>query len=348
MSKVNRNLIVVVALLFLVSALTYRQNVSRADRFQRGQLFLANLNPDDVTTIRVTQGEETVTLQRQGDRFLVVERQSYPASNSSVNKLLRDLLEIGLEREIGGGEDLQEELEIEPVGPATVEVALAGTGGQEMVRMRIGRSFAEGPGNYVQRFEETDSAIYLTASGVQVSTDLSSYLDKLIVDHEGSEVVSISGADYLLERPVEGGDLALVDLPSGQSTKASEIGRLESALSGLRFDEVFVADASEVAGLSFAPVLEIGLADSSGYVLAIAQQEDRTYLRIRGHSEVQQVAITVDEAEEELQEKADMLTRADEIDAFNQFTGSWVYEISDFTGDKLRLQRQDLIESDSN
>ena len=53
MSKLNRNLLLVVAALFLLSRLTYRQSVGRADRFQRGQLFLANLNPDDVATIRV-------------------------------------------------------------------------------------------------------------------------------------------------------------------------------------------------------------------------------------------------------------------------------------------------------
>jgi len=41
-----------------------------------------------------------------------------------------------------------------------------------------------------------------------------------------------------------------------------------------------------------------------------------------------------------------MLSRADEIDAFNQFHGSWVYEISDFTAEKLQLKRQDLIESE--
>jgi hypothetical protein len=346
MSKLNRNLLLVVAVLFLVSALTYRQSVSRADRFQRGQLFLANLNPDDVALMTVTKGDETVTLRRQGDRFLVAEKQNYPASNTSVNKLLRDLLEIGLEREIGRGGSLQEELEIEPVGPETVEVLLGGTGDQEMVRVRLGKAFEDGPGTYVQRFDEEDAAIYLTSGGVQVSTDSSTYLEKQIVDHDRSEVTRVAGRDFLLTRPAAGEDLVLSDLPTGSTAKANEIGRLESALSGLRFDDVFIADASEVAGLRFDPALEIGLTDGSGYVLLLAQRDEQTFLKIQGQAEVQQVAITVDEAEEELQEKAEMLTRADEIDAFNQFHGSWVYGISDFSAEKLRLTRQDLIESE--
>ena len=109
MNKTNRNLLVAVAVLFLLSALTYRQSVGRAERFQRGQLFLSNLNPDEIATIEISKGDEMVSLRRQGDRFTTVEKQDYPASNASVNKFLRDLLEIGLEREIGRSDGLAEE-----------------------------------------------------------------------------------------------------------------------------------------------------------------------------------------------------------------------------------------------
>ena len=346
MSKSNRNLLLGVAVLFLLSALTYRQSVGRADRFQRGQLFLANLNPDDVATISLVKGEEVATLRRQGDRFLVAEKQNYPASNSAVNGLLRDLLDIGLERQVGSGEALEAELEIEPAGPDTVEVALAGTGDQEMVRLRIGKTFADGPGNYVQRSEGESSTIFLTSKGVQLATAPGSFLDKLIVDHDSGELRGVAGRDFLLERPAAGEDLLLADLAAGQSAKSSEVGRVASILSGLRYDDVFVADAPEVADLQFEPALEISLNDDSGYVVSLAQKDDKTYLKIRGQSEVQQVAITVDESEEDLQEKAEMLTRADEIDAFNSFHGSWVYEVGSFTADKLQLTRDDLIESE--
>jgi hypothetical protein len=344
----NRNLLVVVAVLFVLSALTYRQSVGRADRFQRGQLFLANLNPDAVAPIRVTKGEETVTLKRQGDRFLVAEERDFPASNSAVNKLLRDLLEIGLEREIGRGADLQAELEIEPVGTETIAVDLEAAGSQSMVQMRIGRAFADGPGHYIQRFDEPEAPIYLTSTSVQVATDLSSYLDKVIVDHEGVEVAVVVGSDFRLERATEGEDLSLKDQPAGKKIRASEVGRLETALSGLRFDDVFVADAGEIVGLQFDRVLEIGLFDGSSYRLSVAQRDERSFLRIEGRNEIQQVAITVDEAEDELREKAEMLSRADEIDEFNRFQGSWVYEISEFTANKLLLERADLIETEAN
>lgn len=345
MSKTNRNLLIGVAVLFLLSVLTYRQSVGRADRFQRGQLFLSNLNPDEIATIELTQGEESVTLRRQGDQFTVVEKQDYPASNSSVNRFLRDLLEIGLEREVGTGDALAQELGIEPPTAETLEVALTGTADKEMVRLRVGDTSEEGAGNYVQRLDEENAPIYLTSRGVHLSADGSSFLEKGIVDHPGSEVIRIEGSDFLLQQDPDGEDLVLQDLPAGRQLSSSQLNRVKGALSGLRFEDVFVADHSEVSGLEFDQTLRIDLADGSGYVLSHAQEGDRHFLRIHGHNEVQQVAITVDESEEELEKKAEMLSRADEIDAFNSFHGSWIYEISDFAAQKLQLQRSDLLES---
>ena len=345
MSKTNRNLFVTVAVLFLLSALTYRQSVGRADRFQRGQMFLSNLNPDEVATIKVTKGEDGVTLRRQGERFTIVEKQDYPASNSSVNRLLRDVLDIGLERQVGRGDGLAEELEIEPPGDDTLELALISGADKEMVRVRIGKTFEDGPGNYVQRLDEEGAPIYLTSSGVHLTSDVDSFLEKQILDHDRTEVDRIDGADFVVIRAPEGGKLTLEEVPSDRQVDSSAVDKLGSVLNSLRFDNVFVADDPEVADLQFDQTLEFRLADGSGYVLSLTNRDDRNFLKIRGTSQVQQVAITVDESEEELEEKAAMLTRADEIDAFNGFHGSWVYEISDWNAEKLELRLADLLES---
>lgn len=347
MSKINRNLLVAAAVLFLVSVLTWRQSVERADRFQRGQLLLANLNPDEVARIDIAKGDETTTLTRQGQQFVVAEKQGYPASNASVNRFLRDLLEVGLERVVGSGESLSEELGIEPPTDETVEVALGNTADKEMVRLRIGKGFEDGPGNYVRRLDEADAPIYLTSTGLMLSSDAASYLEKQIVDHSSSEVRKIEGEDFVLERASEGGGLELSDLPQNAKLKTSEVNRLGSILSGLRFDDVWVADDPAVDALAFEEVLRIELEDGSGYVLSWAGKDDKSYLKIRGYNSVQQVAITVDESEEELKEKADLLSRADEIDEFNNFHGSWVYEIGEWTAEKLQLRRKDLIDSES-
>ncbi|MEJ2084350.1 MAG: DUF4340 domain-containing protein [Acidobacteriota bacterium] len=347
MSRLNRNLMIVVAVLLVFSALTYRQSVTRADRFQRGQIFLANLNPDEIAKVELVQGEDRVTLARQGDLFVVVEKEGYPASNSAVNRLLRGLLEIGLEQEVGSGKDLASELGIDPVGEETTEIALFDSTGKEMVRVRIGKAFEDGAGRYVKRLDGEGSPIYLTTGALSLSADASSYLEKEILDQDRSRVVRIEGRDFELIREEDETQLRLAGAKDGIDLKTSEVNRLQGLVSGLRFDQVYLSDDSEVADLVFERAVTVDLDDGSGYVFSVASRDDRSFVRLQGFHTVTQVAITRDESEEELAEKAEVLTRADEIEDFNKFHGSWTYELGDWAAESLDLSRSDLIENSS-
>jgi hypothetical protein len=97
----------------------------------------------------------------------------------------------------------------------------------------------------------------------------------------------------------------------------------------------------------FASSVKVELEDGSGYLLSYASRDDRNFVRVQGYHTVTQVAITRDESEEELAEKAEVLTRADEIEAFNKFHGSWTYELGDWAAESLRLRRSDLIDSET-
>ncbi|MGB5160887.1 MAG: DUF4340 domain-containing protein [Thermoanaerobaculia bacterium] len=346
-SKTNRKLTILAVVLMALSLWAYRESVNRTDRFQRGQVFLSNLNPDEIARVEIRQADESVTLERQGETFRVVEEQGYPASNAAVNRLVGDLLELSLEKEVGTGTELAAELELEPVGPSTVEVLFQDAAQKEMVRMRLGLPFEGGPGRYVQRLDRPDDPIYLTSGEVHVTVDSSAFLRQQIIDVPVSEVARIVGADFTLTRQAEGGELRLIEAAASEETKGKQVGELESILRNLSFENVFVADDEAVRDLDLLPTLSVDLEDGSGYDLAVAEREGRYFLQIAGRHAVSQVAISLDEAEEELQEKADMLTRADEIDDFNQFHGSWIYEIGEADGRKLLLRKADLVEAET-
>ena len=347
MTRVNRNLLITVGILLVLSVLTYRQTVTRTERFQRGQVFLQNLNTDEIAKIHLLQGETEITLQRQGDGFTVVERQGYPVSNESVNRLLRTVVEIGLEREIGSGETLAEELEIEPMTAETTEVSLWDGADKEMVRVRLGKSFDEGPGRYIQRLDGEVSPIYLSSGGVSVSTDVGSYLQKEILNRDQSEVVRLKGADFELEKVDGETTLSLAGEAASVKLKTSQVNRIQGVVSGLKYEEVYLSDDPEVGDLQFEPALRVDLEDGSGYELSYASRDDRGFLRVEGFHSVSQVAISRDESEEQLAEKAEVLTRADEIEAFNKFHGSWTYELGDWIAESLRFRRHDLIDNES-
>ena len=141
--------------------------------------------------------------------------------------------------------------------------------------------------------------------------------------------------------------LQLQHVPAGRKEKSAETNKLTSILNRLGFDEVFLADDAEVRDLRFDRTLRVDLKDGTSYLLSVATRDDRGFLRIRGEHGLNRVEIAVDTPEDELREKADQLSRANAIEAFTTFHGSWVYEISSGTADTLTLTRADLLEDES-
>jgi hypothetical protein len=94
-------------------------------------------------------------------------------------------------------------------------------------------------------------------------------------------------------------------------------------------------------------VADVRLTDGSGYRLALAERDGEHFLQISGYHTVNQVSVDRDESTEELEDKAAILSRADEISRFNKFHGLWVYRISETTAEKLSLQKDDLTQAKS-
>lgn len=347
MSKLNQILAAVAVVLFAASVLTYWNSVTRAERFERGQKLLPNLNPDEIAAVAITKGDESVTLERGEGRYTIEEANGYRAKNEAVNRLIRDLLELSLERDVGRSEELQAELEIEPPGEETIDVVLENEAGQEMVHLRVGKRFEGGAGNYVQRLDGAgEHPIYLTEKGVFLSSGKDSYLDKEIIDVASSDIARIEGPDFVFARESDdgSGELELQEIPAGRKVKSAEASRVRNVLSRLSFDEVWVADDPEVGDLAFEQVLRVDLEDQSGYVVSTAEKDERTFLRIAGFHSVERIEIDRDESEEQLQEKADVMRRAEEIGEFNSYHGSWIYELPSSTAEKLALRKADLLE----
>jgi hypothetical protein len=342
--KINTVLAVLVAALFLTSAFAYHRSEQRGERFERGQRFLPNLNPDRIAEITLEKGETTTRLRRDGDRFLVASAGGYPAKTEEVNRLLRDLLDVRLEKEVGEGEELQGELELTGEEEGTLEVTLEDDAGKEMLRFLVGKAFEGegGGGNYIRRAEADGGPIYLTSSRVYFDATDDDYLDKEILDVEAEKVTAVRGPGYELARE-DGGELELVDVPSGKKASA-KVDQLKRALSPLRFTKHHLADAPEVQGLSFEPPVVFDLDDGSGYQVEVAEKDGEHFLRIAGFHRTGQVQIAMDADEEEVRETSEQLVRADEIQSFNEFHGSWIYQVSESTADKFRLDRGELLE----
>jgi hypothetical protein len=344
--KINRNLAVIALVLLVLSIWAYRSSVVSSERFERGQTFLPNLNPDEIASIEIAKGDDRVALKRGEEEFKVTTTHGYPAKNEAVNRLIRNLLEISLEKEIGSGEELNEELDLVEVGDSTTEVVLKNEADQQMVHFLIGKNMEGGSGSYVRRLDGEEDLIHLTTSNLYINSDAKTYLKRTIIDVKADQIKSIRGRDFLVTAEDEG-ELELAGVRAGWEESSTGMNKVKNLLSNLSFDEVFLGDDSQVAGLSFVQRLRIDLKDTSGYELSLAERGGDAYLRISGFHPIDRVMVNRDETDEELQEKADMLSRASEINEFNTFHGSWVYKISEATADKIKIQKSELMQEKS-
>ena len=340
--KINTILSIVAAVLCVFSVLTYRQAATRAERFERGQKFLTQLNPDNIQQIEITKDGETLNLKKDGEGFVTVNKNNYPAKNETVNRFIKDVLEISLEKEVGKGENLEKELEISPSGEATTEVVLKNDAGKPMVRFVVGKSTENGRGNYLKRLDGEDGMIYLTSQGTHLNTSTDAYLDKEILNVAATEIAQIQGADFTFETNDEG-TLQLEGIPSGKKAN-SEAGQVKGLLSYLQFKNVYLADDPQVAGLNFDRQVEVKLKDDSRYRVFLAKKDDQHFMKIEGKFDVGQITIAQDEAEEELEKKSKVLSRADEVTEFNNLHGSWIYELTETVAKKFRHAKKDLLE----
>lgn len=345
--KTNHVLAGATVVLLVLSGWTYHESVTRAERFERGQKLLPNLNPDEIAEIVVKKGDDETHLRRQGDEFVIVNADGYPAANDSVNRFIRDVLELSLEKKVGSGEDLEKELELGPDFTDTVEVVFKNANEKEMVHFFVGKGAGDGGGNFVVRADGEDRTVYLTSSGAYLRAEPDGYLKKEIVDVKADDVIAITGPDYRIVKAEEGDAYELEDLPAGKK-QTSKVASAKSMLAGLRFTKHYLRDADEVAGLDFDYRVQVELDDDSGYQVALAEKETgdgtKHYLQIQGFHNAQELMIARDAGDEEVKQTADTLARIDELNKFNDFQGSWTYEIPEYTAKKIRLERKDLME----
>lgn len=339
--RLNRNLAIVAGVLLVVSVLIYRSGTDTEPRFERGQKLVPNLDLDAVTEIQLTSGAEGVTLKREDDGFVVANEHGYPAANQAVNRVLRRLVDLELEKEVGRGEELFAELGLDPEAEEAVEVVLTGASGATAVHLVVGEAFEDGDGSYLRRLDREDAPAYLSSRRLSFDTDPARFLDTEILSVEADRVARIEGPDFVVERDEAG--LELTTLRSGQEADRAAVSRLGGVLAFLRFEAVFLADDEQVAGLEFGEPLDFRLTDGSGYRLAVSERAGEHFLQVAGYHTVDRVTVDREESEEELAGKAEILSRADEIARFNRFHGSWVYRVNPSTAETLTMAREDLV-----
>lgn len=308
--------------------------VRRPGAAQGGETYLlpdfrAQLN--DAASLAIRQGEQSVTLHQQDDRWTVKEKGDYPAKFQDIKALLLTLADLEGAEPKTARPELYDRIGVEDPAPgndATL-VTVADGGGAEILRLILGDNASTGsaPARFVRVGSEPQS--WLVNASINAPADPLSWVDREIIRLSADLVSHVraerDGETLAIVRE-SGGSFTVEGLPLDRVAKpAPELRRYAGALSFLSFTDLEPLDESAVP---------------TDALLTTFTRTDGVGLPIRSWQEGEQRWITIGVTRppaEDLTEEARL--QADDYE--QRFTG-WRFALDEFRFEQLRPSVEDL------
>lgn len=345
----------VAAILVIVSAWQGSYEPTVEFEFRQGQLIASDLEPEQIDTVEIQSGEETVTLRRAGDSFRVATLNNYPASNREVNNLVRSVLGIRAEAEVTGDPDAHAELHVLPGSEGATTVRFLDPEGKELIGVVVSDT-VEGA-QYARL--ASDDTVFRTEETVSLRTDGMDFVDKQLLELERDQIAKVQvapseGKVYVIESP-EAGKVELQGIPDGMKVKGTEPDSVLGAATWLNFTDFrSEADSGEFV---FDNSYAVTTRGKARYVLEIAKHDEKWWAKARAEY-VGPKNITVPElppdatdeqrkANDELLKQNEAYLEADKaVKVFNDRHQSWVYEIPEWKATSMTKAFDQLVEAD--
>jgi hypothetical protein len=340
----------IVAALMVVWAVI-QSRIGRAPvRAPSGSSYLIQgLDPAKITRIVIGTGEDAVKLICQGNRFVVGNKDNYPAVTSKINNLLTSCLDIRTTELITSDPANHKELEVTEENAKSV-VKFLKSDGQIITGIVVGKNESQTRSTYVRLVSSND--VYTATDLPQVRSSAMDYIDKEIVNISRSDIakVTITGPDGSYTLRIDDSNdhnIVLENIPAGKKLTDSNCGQVISALSYLSFDDV-EKESPEQAKLKFENTYVCESKDQIVYTFDIAKADGKTYVKCSAEyvGETQIVKEKRIESEQELKDKEAKFLAHDRAADFAVKHQGWLYEISEQKAKNLTRKLAELLEEE--
>ncbi len=349
---------------------------AQTDR-RRGETVLASFPATEVSSIQIKGAEQSVTLDKSADGWIVVERGNYPANFTNINNLLRTMESVKINHAIEAGPSYGKRFGMDHSSKKTeehgVQLTFLKADKSKAATISLGKD-STGGGRYIQNAAD-DSGIYVTSESFPTaSANPKDWLNEsfIAVDKINSIAVSAAGkpeqAEWKLTRADQNAEFALEGAAATESLDTTAAGSYKTLLSSARFQDVTSTEASVVEQSPERRVATLTTTDGFTYTLtllakpalkvpdALAQTGEETppaeenyqmtvkvdgkfaTARTKPADEKPEDAKAADEAFQ-----ASLKTLQEKLKTEQAFQGR-VYEVSKYTIDALLKSRADLLQ----
>jgi hypothetical protein len=312
--------------------------------FTAGANLLQGFDPAAVDSIVLQTEGKTVTLLRQGNGFVVVNKDKHPALNKQINSLITSCLDIQTAELVTSDKANFAELGVSEDKPMKV-IKFLKQDKSILAGILAGKSATDSSGMYVRLVSNNN--VYLSMNVPNLQTEALDYIDRNLTTLKREDILAVraegpDGSYTITNEPGRGA--LLKDIPAGKKAKPNRVEGAIDALNDLSFEDVM----KDPGKLKFDRTYVSQLNNSLVYTIQLASKGEKTYIKCSADlgdksAVVKEAGV---ESEDALKAKEAKLLARDKAEEFNRRTQGWVYEISDARRFNLAVKAADLMEDE--
>ncbi len=346
MSNKKLAILGIIAAVMLILAVLMSQLSNKAKTISaRSSYLVSGVNIDEIDSIVIKSGDDTLTFKRTSGGFVLVDKDNYPADTEKVNDLITDCLETKISQIVTDNPANHADLGVTEEKAKTV-VKFLKPDSSVLVGIIIGNTKEKGQATYVRL--TSDNKVYEASQTPYINSVAINYLKAQLIALARKDIqlvtVDSSKGKYILKPKTDSENVELVNIPAGKKLKQSEAKNVFTVLSSLNFTDVM----KNPGNLNFDRHYICRLFNSTEFTFDIASRDDKTYVTCRAvfTEEIKEPKAgdkpTADQLKE-IQEKQTLDRKADDFTRRNM---GWVYEIPGYKAKYLTCELSDLVEDD--
>ena len=271
----NKRQVIVLWIIALVLAaavglvkLTTKDAASSATKRAPGQTLFESFPATDAAKIVIAGADATVTVQRKGDGWVVVERDEFPARLLMVNEFLRSLTDLKVTQGVEAGPSFAPRFGMDEAAKNSdgrgITATFQDAAGKEIAKVSLGKHIesggdtgmmggSAGAGRYVRNHADESGIYAVSEMFPSITPEFALWLDNAFINPEKISTISVTekGSDTIAWKVIrdnESAEFKLEHPAPGEVLESSAASAFTSLLSYARFDDLI--PAADVAGKS--------------------------------------------------------------------------------------------------
>ena len=255
--------VIAIALGAVVTTMKLSQNESTLSATKRthGQTLFESFPANDVASIKIQGASESATLTKKDGKWVVTDRNNYPANNSETQNLIRTLTDLKVTLAMEAGPSFAPRFGMDETASKSEERGLTATfmdaSGKEIAKVSLGKNIdsnadaspmgSSSVGRYVRNHADESGFYAVSEMFPSVSADAKRWLDVAFISPEKvkSIAVTLPGKTDVAWKLTRDGEEAEFKLDGAAATEVPDTaatGPLKSIFSFARFEDVVPTD----------------------------------------------------------------------------------------------------------